>query len=79
MESSASSRPDDGDCLRLLATPSPRTRGAEKKNQRASASTNNARRTSRHRRSHPSGRRLSDARLQKQIHEKPRQKQILPK
>jgi hypothetical protein len=46
---------DDYDCLRLPATPSPRTRGAEKKNQRASASTNHARLTSRHRRSHPSG------------------------
>lgn len=47
-------RPYDNDCLRLPATSSPRIRGAEKKNQRASASTNDARRTSRHRRSHPS-------------------------
>src|SRR5271156_4215181 len=31
MARSASSRPDDYDCVRLLATPSPRTRGAEKK------------------------------------------------
>src|SRR5450432_2863827 len=31
MARSSSSRPDDDDCLRLLATPSPRIRGAEKK------------------------------------------------
>src|ERR1700750_1557371 len=31
MASSPPSRPDDNDCLRLPATPSPRTRGAEKK------------------------------------------------
>src|ERR1700748_3331428 len=31
MARSSPSRPDDNDCLRLPATPSPRTRGAEKK------------------------------------------------
>src|ERR1700745_3022357 len=31
MARSSRSRPDDYDCLRLPATPSPRTRGAEKK------------------------------------------------
>ncbi len=54
MARSSSPRPDDNDCLRLPATSSPRIRGTKKRNQRASASTNHARRTSRHRRSHPS-------------------------
>jgi SRSO17 transposase len=48
------SRSHDNDRLRRLATSSPRTSGAEKKNQRISASTKLAGRAPSHRRSHSS-------------------------
>jgi hypothetical protein len=50
----ASSCPHDHDRLRIPPTPSSRTSGVEKKNQRSTASTEPAGRTPRHRRAHRS-------------------------